>query len=423
MSRPVTREVVYAGARVTTDAETRAQLAEEERLYRAWPMSERFAFSRPLTFRSHRVRTVCDVFSRAALMTSLCVLTLSAGGSATAGAVYLSSEIDVYSIALDGKGLRNLTRHVGYDGEPVPSPNGERIAFISDRGGEANVYTMRPDGSDVRRVTRSTSSREPVVADGYLLLERTSAGRSSVITWSPDGRRLAFDGFAVSPPRPPVCQYYCWHPAVFVAAADGSGVSKLAAGAARPAWSPDGRAIAYTLVDDEGVGREMRVTTLGGGTKAIVLRNPYRYFFDPPVWSANSKRLVFAAGNARRLSVYVASRPSYSARWLAGGYDPTPAPDGKAVAFARREGVYTIGVDGRGRRRIARTPFAVPRFPMWFNNRTIVFATATRDYGRDLFRVARNGGGRRWITGNRLEHLEARRLRGGRVVYEAEPQA
>jgi TolB protein len=50
----------------------------------------------------------------------------------------------------DGRGMRHLTRLAG-DGEPTWSPDGRRIAF--QRGGQ--VLTMRTDGSDRRYVTRA----------------------------------------------------------------------------------------------------------------------------------------------------------------------------------------------------------------------------------------------------------------------------
>ena len=64
---------------------------------------------------------------------------------------------DVYSIRPDGTGLRRLTRSAAFDGDAHVSRDGDWIVFGSDRTGNAEVYVMRSDGSGVRRVTRDPS--------------------------------------------------------------------------------------------------------------------------------------------------------------------------------------------------------------------------------------------------------------------------
>ena len=55
---------------------------------------------------------------------------------------------DVYSMNVDGSGLRQLTNHPGRDGLATAAPDGSAIAFLTDRDGVWSVYVMRPDGSD-----------------------------------------------------------------------------------------------------------------------------------------------------------------------------------------------------------------------------------------------------------------------------------
>jgi TolB protein len=61
---------------------------------------------------------------------------------------------EVYVINLDGTGLRNLTRNSARDGHPAWSPDGQTIGFVSNRGGNRDIYVMNADGSGQRNLTR-----------------------------------------------------------------------------------------------------------------------------------------------------------------------------------------------------------------------------------------------------------------------------
>jgi TolB protein len=65
---------------------------------------------------------------------------------------------ELYSVRADGTGLKRLTRTkgdaetLGDDGMPAYSPDGRTIAFTSNRTGNGELWTMRPDGSGQRRL-------------------------------------------------------------------------------------------------------------------------------------------------------------------------------------------------------------------------------------------------------------------------------
>ena len=106
---------------------------------------------------------------------------------------------DVYTVKLDGtEDWVRLTNNRFEELSPDYSPDGSRIAFASARDGDWDVYTMNPDGSGVFQVTNN-SLHEPAV------------------TWSPDGKRLAFLS-----DREGANQYK-----LFVANADGTGQTKV----------------------------------------------------------------------------------------------------------------------------------------------------------------------------------------------------
>jgi Tol biopolymer transport system component len=70
--------------------------------------------------------------------------------------------------------VRQLTSNDGpFDGAPAWSPDSRRIAFVSARDGNFQIYTMRADGSDQNRLTFN---------DAF----------DAFPAWSPDGRRIAF---------------------------------------------------------------------------------------------------------------------------------------------------------------------------------------------------------------------------------------
>ena len=123
---------------------------------------------------------------------------------------------------LDGGDPRQLTRS-GPDDEPSWSPDGKRIAFQSTRDSHYEIYVINVDGTGLQRLTTST---------GYANDEPT---------WSPDGRRIA----SVSGrPGKPVGAY--------TMAADGSDVRYVAPtsiGNAYPAWSPDGSTLALAYAN------------------------------------------------------------------------------------------------------------------------------------------------------------------------------
>src|SRR5688500_10116273 len=85
---------------------------------------------------------------------------------------------DIYSMNPDGSGVQRLTTAAGFDIEPALSPDGKRVAFVSTRHDlSGEIYTMNADGTG--GVTRLTIN----VGEG---------GVDESPTWSKDGKRIAF---------------------------------------------------------------------------------------------------------------------------------------------------------------------------------------------------------------------------------------
>lgn len=128
------------------------------------------------------------------------------------------SQAEVYTMDPDGSDVRLLTDNTVQDLDPAWSPDGTRLSFDSLRDSSAlEIYTMSPDGTDVRRLTFAPAEDR-----------RTS--------WSPDGS-IAFQAG-----RDTNFNIYRMN------GADGSDQRALTVDPTQdtqPAWSPDGTKIAY----------------------------------------------------------------------------------------------------------------------------------------------------------------------------------
>ena len=155
------------------------------------------------------------------------------------------------TMRLDGTGWRRLPRLTSGEATPTWSPNGRRLAFTGSTICCHWLYTVRTDGTGLRRVLAreamspawsvtgtiaftSSAGLYTIRADGAGL--RRLAGRSGRPDWSPDGSRIAFSR----------------RDRIFTIGSDGRGRRRLIAGTdiASPAWSPDGRYIAFNRDGD-----------------------------------------------------------------------------------------------------------------------------------------------------------------------------
>jgi len=239
---------------------------------------------------------------------------------APSGAMYFHQQRDGVSALkrvdpLEHGSLRTVTSIVddhARNFHPRPSPDGNRIAFDSDRDGTRGVYVANADGSGAHRIS----------GEGY----------ASVPSWSPDGEQIAFVRAEPSAPR-------VWN--LWLANADGSNLRRLTHHRVGQMWGgswfPDGRRIAYSLESNLII---LDVTT----SDARVLSSPLPgMLVRTPAVSPDGTRIVFQVHHD---GTWIAdARTGAMQRVLA---DPTAeeftwAPDGHHVAFhSRRTGSWSV---------------------------------------------------------------------------------
>lgn len=206
--------------------------------------------------------------------------------------------------------LRELTTGNWRDTNPVWSPDGKRIAFLSDRDGSTQIHVMWLDTRDVAQITR---------------VERAPSN----LAWSPDGKKIAFTMTmpdkdvplkVTLPERPEGAQWA--KPAVIVD---------------RLTWARDGvgpvpKGYTHVFVADAVTGGQPKQVTDG------------KYNHGDPAWSADGKT-IYVSGIRKPDAEYLRNDSEIYAIELASGRitaltsrqgpdaNPTPSGDGKWLAY------------------------------------------------------------------------------------------
>lgn len=192
---------------------------------------------------------------------------------------------DLYTMPADGGTPTKLTRGMIYSGAPVWSPDGKRIAFESSARGDLDIWTMTSDGAQA------------------LILTDDSKAQDYAPAWSPDGKWIAFTSWRTGNQQ------------IFIVNADTDcsgasckkalNISQSKFNDVEPAWSPDGKKIAF--VSDRDGQRAIYVADFSISGIRNVRRITFSGWDDQPAWSPDGNWIAFISARPTRQPVYIVS--------------------------------------------------------------------------------------------------------------------
>ena len=262
---------------------------------------------------------------------------------------------------------------------PKAAAGPSKVAFVSDRDGDNEIYLMDPDGTNQVQLTYNSA------------LDDWPA-------WSPDGTKIAFQSLRDG------------NQEIYVMDADGSNQTRLTDNPKldiEPAWSPNGTRIAF--VSKSGAGSDEIYVMNADGS------NPTRLTDNTdgdrtPAWSPDGTKIAFSSRPADRFQeIYVmnadGSNPNRLTDNFARDLGPVWSPDGSKIAFTsdRLGGLHmwVMNVDGTNPTRVT-SGRGHHGGPTWsFVGSRIAFWSQSRDHPlEEIYVIDADGSGLTWLTSN-----------------------
>jgi Tol biopolymer transport system component len=324
---------------------------------------------------------------------------------------------EIWLVPVAGSSARRLSADPPaiFSDEPCFTPDGRGIVHSSNRGGSVNLWFLPVDGGPPTRITTGPGPDESpsVAGDGRvvfasarwrnaLVLHQLSTAGSRVLlthapyiwapAFSPDGREIAFSRAEIDG---------SWH--LWGVTIDGSRprqITASAAGELYPRFTPDGQWLLFhswntphVISRTRRTGLESRVLTTSPGIGDA--------FADV---SPDGRTMVFARSTGRAETLFTASAIGGPAKQLSAtpGSVPRWSPDGRHVAFSGDRtfagGIYVVRADGTGERRLS----AMGGWPVWWpDGQRIGFLVVGINGDQEIHVIAASGGKPEKIPGPR----------------------
>jgi Tol biopolymer transport system component len=228
---------------------------------------------------------------------------------------------EIYIMDRDGNNLQNLTNSPARDGLPIHEAGQNKLVFASDQGGdELDVFTMNLDGSDVTNVTAMSSSNEIPIAwspDGkHVIFASDQSGATEIFMIDINGTGLlnlserdkaqSFDDWEARADRFVLTAMSESGPALLVTNLAGDTHQALTDGS-YPAtggnWSPDGQKISYMAIGPNSTAIDVYVIDAAGGEPTNLTQSPANDSF--PRWSPDGSRIAFVSDRDGNSEIYV----------------------------------------------------------------------------------------------------------------------
>jgi len=243
---------------------------------------------------------------------------------------------------LSGGAVTLLTSHPAVDKQPAISPDGQQVAYVSNRGGSFDVYVLATRGGMARRQ----------VTDSQWDVEFPD--------WSPDGRLLAYSAWAPREQR-----WVVWTHDLQ------TGARTRYTEGLYPRFSPDGKLLLFQRPEAGPEGRMALWTTDLRGSRLTQLVQPRGWGAIQPRWSPDGAWILFAAATGDAASAYTTAD-------AAGRLRRVMLTGGTNLWAVRSSGEQLTQLTAHG---------ADDWYPCWASSGDIYFTT-TRDGGTRIWRFS-----------------------------------
>lgn len=193
----------------------------------------------------------------------------------------LNPDLYLYNL-IEGKNIALFSGGLNYSADF--SHDGKKIAFVSSRDGNAEIYIANVDGTNLKRITFN-----PAI--------------DTSPSWSPSGREIAFTSDRSGSPQ------------IYIMDSDGTNVRRLSFEGSyndSPAWSPDGDRIAYVSRINNSF--DIYVYNLRNNTVTKITEESGRN--ENPSWSPDGRHIVFASNRSGSYQIYIVDYDGLNLRRL-----------------------------------------------------------------------------------------------------------